>query len=66
MTIYRNRSLMQTISLKGSDCSWRSVMVDLGMIWQPNFYLKCFFSMGGIEVQNAAVRRTKNEKEMQV
>lgn len=36
------------------------------MIWQPNFYLKWFFSMGGIEVQNAAVRRTKNEKEMQV
>ena len=64
MTIYRNRSLMQTISLKGSDCSWRSVMVDLGMIWQPNFYLKCFFSMGGIEVQNAVVRRTKTEKEM--
>lgn len=66
MTIYRNRSLMQTISLKGSDRSWRSVTVDLGMIWQPNFYLKWFFSMGGIEVQNAAVRRTKNEKEMQV
>ena len=64
MTIYRNRSLMQTISLKGSDRSWRSVTVDLGMIWQPNFYLKWFFSMGGIEVQNAAVRRTKNEKEM--
>jgi len=64
MTIYCNRSLMQTISLKGSDRSWRSVTVDLGMIWQPNFYLKWFFSMGGIEVQNAVVRRTKTEKEM--
>ena len=62
-TIFRDRTMLQTITLRGSDREWRRVTVDLGKLWRPTFYLKWFFGQGGLEIRSCTIRLTRAKSE---
>lgn len=62
-TIFCDRAMLQTITLRGSDRAWRRITVDLGRLWRPTCYLKWFFGQGGLEIRHCVIRLTRAEGE---
>lgn len=52
LSISKDKQLLATISLKGSDCEWKEFELDLGDLFNPHFYLKLFFGQNGMEISH--------------
>lgn len=59
LSVTRDKELVETISLTGMDSQWQTKVLELGPVFQPNFYLKLFFAQGGMEVGQCRIRMTK-------
>lgn len=61
VSFFMNKDLITTVTITGDEREWKTEVIDLGYIFHNNFYLKVYFSQGGIEVSTCTVRRISSE-----
>lgn len=54
-SIFVNGKLMGTVTLNGTDGEWIQVEQDLGVLFNPNNYVKLYFAQSGIHIESIVV-----------
>lgn len=63
MSVTKDKELVETVSLSGADCQWVVKTMDLGLVTNPNFYLKLYFAQSGMEIAECRIRLKKALKD---
>ncbi len=60
VSVFQDRTLLNTITLIGSERDWKTVEIPMTPVFSGNFYLRFFFAQTGLELQSAMVEMTKS------
>ncbi len=61
VSVFYNRTLLDTVSLSGYSCQWQEFTLSLGPVKDPGFYIR-LHSTGGLELGQAVVQRDVQEQ----
>lgn len=63
LSIYKDQNVVQTITLKGTDTTWQTYVIPLGLALTYNFYVRFFVAQAGIEMKEASLHLVENCEE---
>ena len=62
MTIFKDKDMLEMITLTGADNDWRTIELPLGLCF-GNFFLKLYFAQAGMEIRQFRVEMTESKEE---
>ncbi|MBS4220373.1 glycoside hydrolase family 3 protein [Bacillus sp. FJAT-49711] len=63
VSFFKDNALLKTITLTGKDTEWKTESIDLGVVFNPNFYLKIYFGQTGMEISDCKIEMTESLEE---
>ena len=62
VSVFFDNQLKGIFNIHGSDKEWQEQVMDLGVIFGRNHYIKLYFSMTGMELESLRFTKTQDFK----
>ncbi len=64
MTLFKDHSMLKTITLKGTETEWQEHVIDLGAVLSTSFFLKIYFGQTGMRIKSCRIEQTMSAEEL--